>query len=459
MMERSLLGHDLVIVDDLHLIIDVVEHYNYARSRLFNTALKALLESAQEREKQFIFAVDENDPPTPIRHRALPCEVKDFMPEDYECICGAYLPANAAGRIDFAKLHRFAPKLTAHQLRNTCVGVDREQPIDTEVVTEFLASQNMTSNVEIEEVAPVDWKDLKGVDDVIEALETKIAFPFDNGQIAADLNLKPKRGVLLAGPPGTGKTTIGRALAHRLRSKFFLIDGTVVAGSGDFYDEVGRIFDAAKQNAPAVIFIDDADVIFEGNKDPGFYRYLLTMLDGLHSTSVQGICVMMTAMEVSSLPIALLRSGRIELWLETRLPDAKAREVIFADKLAELSGSIAEVNREMLVSAAHGLTGADLKTVIEDGKLLYARDLANSFPLRPSTEYFLEAIDTVKMNRRRYIKPNRRPLGDTIRFGFQPSDLLTETCRKSHREPSPRSSGGDNVPVAPAGSFHRAGKP
>ncbi len=208
MMERSLLGHDLVIVDDLHLIVDVVEHYNYTRSRLFSTALKALLESAQERGKKFIFAVDENDPPTPIRHRALPCEVKDFMPEDYECICRAYLSTNAAGRIDFMKLHRFAPKLTAHQLRNTCVGVDREQPIDTEVVTEFLASQNMTSNVEIEEVAPVDWKDLKGVDDVIEALETKIAFPFDSGQIAADLTLNPKRGVLLAGPPGTGKTTI-----------------------------------------------------------------------------------------------------------------------------------------------------------------------------------------------------------------------------------------------------------
>lgn len=217
-------------------------------------------------------------------------------------------------------------------------------------------------------------------------------------------------------------------------------------------------FDAAKQNAPAVIFIDDADVIFDGNKDPGFYRYLLTMLDGLHSTSVQGICVMMTAMEVSSLPIALLRSGRIELWLETRLPDAKAREVIFADKLAELSGPIAEVNREMLVSAAHGLTGADLKTIIEDGKLLYARDLANSFPLRPSTEYFLEAIGTVKMNRRRYVKPNRRPLGDTVKFGFQPSDLLTETHGKSHRESSPRSSGGDNVPVVLAGSFHRVGK-
>ncbi|MCB0153066.1 MAG: AAA family ATPase, partial [Caldilineaceae bacterium] len=52
--------------------------------------------------------------------------------------------------------------------------------------------------------------------------------------MAEQLTLRPKRGVLLAGPPGTGKTTIGRALAHRLKSKFFLLDGTAIAGTGDF---------------------------------------------------------------------------------------------------------------------------------------------------------------------------------------------------------------------------------
>src|SRR6185369_10446805 len=112
-----------------------------------------------------------------------------------------------------------------------------------------LHSQNLTSNVEIREVTPVDWNDLKGVDDVIEALEAKIALPLENDALAAELQLKPKRGVLLAGPPGTGKTTIGRALAHRLKSKFFLIDGTVIAGSDDFQDEVSKIFDEAKKNA------------------------------------------------------------------------------------------------------------------------------------------------------------------------------------------------------------------
>jgi SpoVK/Ycf46/Vps4 family AAA+-type ATPase len=144
---------------------------------------------------------------------------------------------------------------------------------------------------------------------VIRALEAKIALPFENDRLATALSLKPMRGVLLAGPPGSGKTTIGRALAHRLKSKFFLIDGTVVAGSDVFYRKVSRCSRNAKRNAPSVVFIDDADVIFEGKDEQGFYRYLLTMLDGLESASAERVCVMMTAMDVSSLPAAMVRSA------------------------------------------------------------------------------------------------------------------------------------------------------
>src|SRR5262249_53354158 len=160
--------------------------------------------------------------------------------------------------------------------------------------------------------------------------------PLENDELAAELQLKPKRGVLLAGPPGTGKTTIGRALAHRLKSKFFLIDGTVISGTSEFYYQISHIFRLAEQNAPPIIFIDDSDVIFEGREEFGLYRYLLTMLDGLESESGGRVCVMMTAMDVSNLPPALTRSGRVELWLETRLPDDEARGEIMRRQLVKL---------------------------------------------------------------------------------------------------------------------------
>src|SRR5207245_2396088 len=166
---------------------------------------------------------------------------------------------------------------------------------------EYLSSRNMTSNVDLEEVEAVDWQDLKGADNLIAELEAKVALPFENDALAAELKLKPKRGVLLAGPPGTGKTTIGRALARRLKSKFFLIDGTVISGTPAFHQVVHRVFEAAKQNAPAIIFIDDTDVVFEGGHETGFYRYLLTMLDGLESASAGRVCLIMTAMDVGNL--------------------------------------------------------------------------------------------------------------------------------------------------------------
>src|SRR5205085_8166264 len=128
------------------------------------------------------------------------------------------------------------------------------------------------SNVELGEVEAVDLADLKGIDDVIESLEANIIMPLENDKLAERLNIKPKRGVLLAGPPGTGKTSIGRALAHRLRSKFFLIDGTFVSGTPQFYARVHQVFEAAKNNAPCIVFIDDSDVIFESGEEMGLYR-------------------------------------------------------------------------------------------------------------------------------------------------------------------------------------------
>src|SRR4029077_3927597 len=132
---------------------------------------------------------------------------------------------------------------------------------------------------------------------------------------------------------------------------FFLVDGTMIAGSNSFYREIDRVFDAAKRNAPSIVFIDDADVIFGGDKESGLYRYLLTKLDGLESASSGRVCVMMTAMEPSDLPAAILRSGRVELWLETRLPDDSARAEIVRDKLASMPPRLCALNIDTLVSA------------------------------------------------------------------------------------------------------------
>jgi len=256
--------------------------------------------------------------------------------------------------------------------------------------------------VDLEEVQEVDLRDLKGIDDVLRQLEINIALPLENDALANQFKLRSKRGVMLYGPPGTGKTTVGRALAHRLRGKFFLIDGTFIAGTNNFYNKIHQVFESAKENAPSVIFIDDADTIFEDGEERGLYRYLLTMLDGLESESAGRVCVMLTAMNVANLPPALVRSGRVELWLEMKLPDVEARTLILQRHVAALPEELRNLDIPSLISATESFTGADLKRLVEDGKAIYAYDKAKQHDLQTPTDYFLKAIEGVRENKQRY---------------------------------------------------------
>lgn len=412
MIESAMADHDMILVDDFHLITGIANHYSYNRSGVLDAALEALVSGAAARSKKLIFATDEEDSPWPVESRAWPFDIEDFTSLDYESLCRAYLSARVVARLDFAKIHRFASKLTAHELKSACTWPSHGRELDTDLFIGYLSSINIESNVDIEEVQPVRFQDLKGLDEVIEALEAKIVLPFENAALAAELGLKPKRGVLLAGPPGTGKTTIGRALAHRLKGKFFLIDGTVIAGEDKFFCQVRGIFGRAIRNAPSVVFIDDTDLIFENNS-AGFYRYLLTMLDGLESASNERVCVMMTAMEISSIPAAMVRSGRVELWLETRLPDLNARVSILQSRLGNVGA-----DASVLGAASHGLTGADLKAIVEDGKLMLAYDKARGNKPRSVSTYFLEAIETVRANRRNYARKKAIRVTESVPCGF-----------------------------------------
>jgi transitional endoplasmic reticulum ATPase len=414
LVSGALEAHEVVMLDDLHLITNVLQggHF-YPRPGLVNVALTALATQVEQSGRTLVVATPNTG--EYLTRFGKTAAITEPAVADYRAIAAAYLEPAQQAALDFAKIHRFVRHMNARQLRAACEAV-RNRPalapttpegtIDgasaTDAFIDYLRSVQLVSNVNLGEVQVVSLDDLKGLDGVRRALEANVILPLEHGELAAELSLKPKRGVLLAGPPGTGKTTIGRALAHRLRGKFFLIDGTVIAGTPMFYQQLHGVFEAAMRNAPAVVFIDDSDVIFEG-QDPGLYRYLLTMLDGLESESAGGVCLVLTAMDVGSLPPALVRSGRIELWLETHLPDLEARAAILHDRCAQLPPAMGAVDVGRLAAATEQLSGADLKRVIDDGKLLYAFDRSRGgTEMRPVIEYFLEALETVRANKVRY---------------------------------------------------------
>src|SRR5262249_6588343 len=136
----------------------------------------------------------------------------------------------------------------------------------------------------------------------------------------------------------------------------------------------------------------------------------LTMLDGLESESLGRVCVMFTAMNIADLPPALVRSGRIELWLETALPDAVARQTILERHLAGLPADIGDADVVQLVEATDGFTGADLGPVNNDGKNLVAYGKAQARGCAAPTEYFLRAVRAIRTNKDRYLQARHEPM-------------------------------------------------
>jgi len=392
-----------VFIDHFHLLHRLFS-CNPVNPRLgfADVPMLLLCEYAASSGKKLVFAADTL--PAPAEQRSCVVEMNRFQADDYTAVASACLPAGTEQTIDFNKVFRFAPKLNAHQIKAACewLASSHRGNIDTQVFIDYLRSKRLASNVNLEEVESVDLGQLKGVDDVLRSLGRHIVLPLENDELASELGLRAKRGVLLYGPPGTGKTTIGRALAHRLKGKFFLIDGTFIAGTGDFYERVHQVFEAAKENAPSVIFLDDADAIFEDGEERGLYRYLLTILDGLENEGAGRICLMLTAMDLAHLPPALVRSGRVELWLEMKLPDAEARGLILRQQLATLPAHLQSVQEAEVVAATEGFTGADLKRLVEDAKALYAYDRAAQETLRPFTSYLLSASEGLQGNKKRF---------------------------------------------------------
>lgn len=401
--------HSQVIVDDFHLFFGFAESCSgYPRSSYYQTTMRAVLLAARSRNCRLILG-GTGQLPDAFSDMVWSTSISDFLVDDYRHLFREIL-GRSLDEIDFDSVHRFAPNLDCHRISRICHWLKPRPQVSTTELLDFIQSQGMASNINVGEVQPVELSDLCGVDELVTALEDHIIMPLENLQLAAQLGLTPKRGVMLAGPPGTGKTTIGRALARRLRGKFFLIDGTVISGTDYFYHRIDSIFRMAIANAPSIVFIDDSDVIFESGKEHGLYRYLLTMLDGLESKSASDVCVMMTAMDLGNIPPALVRSGRIELWLEMKLPNATDRRRLMKNLFADKVQVANEDQWSTIDSVTDGFSGADLKRMVQDAKLLMAVDITRSREVQPFDSYLLKAAATIRHSHESYARASERAM-------------------------------------------------
>jgi transitional endoplasmic reticulum ATPase len=391
-MRDELRGNRTLILDGL------LPFFIHSYRSAFGYALEALYRDAEQLGHTVIVTgASPNHEQTThhvFRRADIPAvEIPLFTHADYAALARATMGAEKADAIDFNKVFRFASLLNGHDLRAVAGIVGEEAHPTTEDFMKAIETFVVAANTNIHEVEDVRFETMPGTAHIARALETHIVTPLTRLDLAEELDLKPKRGVLLYGPPGTGKTSVGRALAHRLKGRFFLIDGSVKTEPAyGFLSHIQAIVHEAIENAPSVVFIDDADLLFGIGHVAGLTRYLLTLLDGLAGVNAGRVCVMMTAMDAGKIPEAILRSGRVELWLETRLPDPTARAGIIKRWLGETIPLFETVDAARLATLTDGFTPADLRRVAGDAKSLYAADVVAQRPIASATHYGEQAI-------------------------------------------------------------------
>lgn len=218
------------------------------------------------------------------------------------------------------------------------------------------------------EIPHVGWDQLGGLETVKQEIREAVEWPLYYPELLQQLDATPPRGVLLVGPPGTGKTMLARAAASSSQANFISIKGPELFSKwvGESEKAVRQIFRTARQAAPCIIFFDEIDALASrrgpGSDDVGdrVLGQLLTEMDGIEAS--RGVIVLGATNRLDRLDAALLRPGRFDIVLTLPLPDQRAREQILRIHTGKRRLS-AEVDLRRLARETEGLAGADLQYV------------------------------------------------------------------------------------------------
>lgn len=225
-----------------------------------------------------------------------------------------------------------------------------------------------------EKLDEVGYDDIGGFRKQLGMIREMIELPLRHPTLFKTLGVKPPKGVLLHGPPGSGKTLIARAVANETGAFFFLINGPEIMSkmAGDSEANLRRAFEEAEKNAPAIIFIDEIDSIApnrdktSGELERRIVSMLLTLMDGVKGRGQ--IVVIGATNRANTLDPALRRFGRFDREIELGVPDEEGRLEILRIhtrnmKLAE------DVDLERVVSATNGFVGADIAQLCTEAAL------------------------------------------------------------------------------------------
>jgi len=240
----------------------------------------------------------------------------------------------------------------------------------------------LVSVMKVEKAPLESYADIGGLEPQIQEIKEAVELPLTHPELYEEIGIKPPKGVILYGSPGTGKTLLAKAVANQTSATFLRVVGSELIQKylGDGPKLVRELFRVAEELAPSIVFIDEIDAVGTKRYDStsGGEREiqrtmleLLNQLDGFDARS--DVKVIMATNRIETLDPALIRPGRIDRKIEFPLPDIKTKRKIFGIHTNRMTLAD-DVNLEEFVMTKDDLSGADIKAICTEAGLLALRE-------------------------------------------------------------------------------------
>jgi proteasome regulatory subunit len=235
--------------------------------------------------------------------------------------------------------------------------------------------------MELIEAPNVDYSSIGGLDQQIQEVVETIELPLTDPDLFIDVGVEPPTGILLYGPPGSGKTLIAKAVASRANATFLRMSGSELVQKyvGEGARLVRDVFQMAKDKAPCIVFIDEIDAVGGHRTHDGttgsaeVNRTMVQLLSELDGFEERGeVKIIAATNRIDLLDPALLRPGRFDRIIEIPLPDEKGRLEIFKIHTRKMSLDN-DVDLDKLVKMTNNLSGADLKAIVTEAGMFVIR--------------------------------------------------------------------------------------